>query len=72
LWRPLHEAGGDPLYNNTCFWWGASGNNNSNFWEGEYYNPDSHKKEVYSHKKNHHTRPTSRFTKLSNGIKNRK
>jgi len=51
LWRPLHEAGGDPLYNNPCFWWGASGNNNSNFWEGEYYNPDSHKKEVYSHKK---------------------
>ena len=26
------------------------GTNNSNFWEGEYYNPDSHKKEVYSHK----------------------
>jgi len=21
LWRPLHEAGGDPLYNNPCFWW---------------------------------------------------
>lgn len=167
LWRPMHEAGGDPLYNNPWFWWGASGNNkterataykalytymhnyftnekaldnliwvwngqvkeyypgdeyvdiiaediypnpkdyssqktkfnnakkyttankmialsengviphpknmekdnaqwlwfmtwndgnqkgtnNSNFWEGEYYNPDSHKKEVYSHKK---------------------
>lgn len=27
LWRPLHEAGGDPRYNNPWFWWGASGNN---------------------------------------------
>lgn len=25
LWRPLHEAGGDYRYNNTWFWWGASG-----------------------------------------------
>lgn len=27
LWRPLHEAGGDYRYNNTWFWWGASGAN---------------------------------------------
>ena len=26
LWRPLHEAGGDPQWNNPWFWWGASGN----------------------------------------------
>ena len=26
LWRPLHEAAGDPRYpNNAWFWWGASG-----------------------------------------------
>lgn len=25
LWRPFHEAGGDPKYNNPWFWWGASG-----------------------------------------------
>jgi mannan endo-1,4-beta-mannosidase len=26
LWRPLHEAAGDPKYpNNAWFWWGASG-----------------------------------------------
>lgn len=25
LWRPLHEAGGDPKWNNNWFWWGASG-----------------------------------------------
>lgn len=26
LWRPLHEAAGDPAYpNNQWFWWGASG-----------------------------------------------
>ena len=27
LWRPMHEAGGDPKYNNPWFWWGASGSN---------------------------------------------
>lgn len=26
LWRPMHEAGGDRIYNNPWFWWGASGN----------------------------------------------
>lgn len=26
LWRPLHEAGGDPQWDNPWFWWGASGN----------------------------------------------
>ena len=25
LWRPLHEGGGDPIWNNTWFWWGSSG-----------------------------------------------
>lgn len=25
LWRPLHEGGGDPQWNNPWFWWGASG-----------------------------------------------
>lgn len=25
LWRPLHEAGGDPKWNNPWFWWGSSG-----------------------------------------------
>ena len=25
LWRPLHEGGGDPKWNNPWFWWGASG-----------------------------------------------
>lgn len=25
LWRPLHEGGGDPEWNNPWFWWGASG-----------------------------------------------
>ncbi|NLZ46644.1 MAG: beta-mannosidase [Clostridiales bacterium] len=25
LWRPLHEAGGDPVWNNPWFWWGSSG-----------------------------------------------
>lgn len=25
LWRPLHEAGGDPKWNNPWFWWGTSG-----------------------------------------------
>ena len=25
LWRPLHEAAGDPEYENAWFWWGASG-----------------------------------------------
>lgn len=25
LWRPLHEAGGDPAWNNPWFWWGSSG-----------------------------------------------
>lgn len=25
LWRPLHEAAGDPKWNNAWFWWGASG-----------------------------------------------
>lgn len=25
LWRPLHEAGGDPQWNNPWFWWGSSG-----------------------------------------------
>ncbi|MFA6937396.1 MAG: glycosyl hydrolase [Treponema sp.] len=25
LWRPLHEAGGDPQYNDPWFWWGESG-----------------------------------------------
>lgn len=29
LWRPLHEAGGDPQWNNPWFWWGASGNSKS-------------------------------------------
>ena len=26
LWRPLHEAGGDPKWHNPWFWWGSSGN----------------------------------------------
>lgn len=26
LWRPLHEAGGDPQWDNPWFWWGATGN----------------------------------------------
>ena len=25
LWRPLHEAGGDPKWNNPWFWWGSGG-----------------------------------------------
>ena len=25
LWRPLHEGGGDPKWNNPWFWWGSSG-----------------------------------------------
>jgi mannan endo-1,4-beta-mannosidase len=25
LWRPLHEGGGDPVWNNPWFWWGSSG-----------------------------------------------
>ncbi len=25
LWRPLHEGGGDPEWNNPWFWWGSSG-----------------------------------------------
>lgn len=25
LWRPLHEGGGDPQWNNPWFWWGSSG-----------------------------------------------
>ncbi len=25
LWRPLHEAGGDPTWNNPWFWWGSGG-----------------------------------------------
>lgn len=25
LWRPLHEAAGDPKWNNPWFWWGTSG-----------------------------------------------
>lgn len=25
LWRPLHEAGGDPKWHNPWFWWGSSG-----------------------------------------------
>ncbi|MDO4944873.1 MAG: glycosyl hydrolase [Ruminococcus sp.] len=25
LWRPLHEAAGDPKWNNPWFWWGSGG-----------------------------------------------